>query len=274
VQLDQAGFSPGIMDGHWGHNSTTAIRAFQAANRLPVTGTLDDTTRQRLAQRGAGRTPIVRYTVTAEDVKGPFRKIPESPYEKAKLDCMCYESAAEALSEKFHATSQLLAQLNGGTDLSSVRAGTELWVPDVQRPATAGALGRLVVFKRGGFMQGIDSAGTVLFHFPSTLGNQYDPSPTGEFKITRIARDPDFHYNPKLYAEVPDWKEDAVLKPGPNSPVGVVWMALNEPHYGIHGTADPHTIGYASSHGCIRLTNWDASWLADHVAAGTPIVFR
>jgi lipoprotein-anchoring transpeptidase ErfK/SrfK len=216
----------------------------------------------------------VRYTVTAEDVKGPFRKIPESPYEKAKLDCMCYESAAEALSEKFHATPQLLAQLNGGTDLSSVRAGTELWVPDVQRPATAGALGRLVVFKRGGFMQGIDSAGTVLFHFPSTLGNQYDPSPTGEFKITRIARDPDFHYNPKLYAEVPDWKEDAVLKPGPNSPVGVVWMALNEPHYGIHGTADPHTIGYASSHGCIRLTNWDASWLADHVAAGTPIVFR
>ena len=142
------------------------------------------------------------------------------------------------------------------------------------RPTEAGSLSRIIVFKRGGFMQGVNSAGRVLFHFPSTLGNQFDPSPTGDFKVVRVARNPDFHYNPKLYAEVPDWNEDATLKPGPNSPVGVVWMALNEPHYGIHGTADPETIGYASSHGCIRLTNWDAAWLADHAGAGAPVVFR
>ena len=274
VLLDQAGFSPGIMDGYWGHNSTTALRAFQAANGLPTTGTLSDAGRERLRAVGAGRTPIVQYTVTADDVKGPFRELPESPYDKAKLDCLCYESAAEALSEKFHATPGLLAQLNGGADLLNVREGTPLWVPDVQRPTAAGTVARVVVFKRGGFMQGIDSAGKVLFHFPSTLGNQYDPSPTGQFRIERVARNPDFHYNPKLYAEVPDWKEDAMLKPGPNSPVGVVWMALNEPHYGIHGTSDPHTIGYANSHGCIRLTNWDAAWLADHVEPGTEVVFR
>ena len=274
VQLDQAGFSPGIMDGYWGHNSTTALRAFQAANGLPVTGILGDDARQRLAERGAGRTPVVRYTVTAEDVKGPFVTLPESPYDKAKLDCLCYESAAEALSEKFHSTSQLLAQLNGGMDMRTVRAGTELWVPDVRRAAQAGALAQVVVYKRGGFMQGLDPAGKVLFHFPSTLGNQYDPSPTGQFRIERVARNPDFHYNPKLYAEVPDWKEDATLKPGPNSPVGVVWMALDEPHYGIHGTSDPETIGYANSHGCIRLTNWDAAWLADHAKPGTQIAFR
>jgi lipoprotein-anchoring transpeptidase ErfK/SrfK len=274
VQLDQAGFSPGIMDGYWGHNSTTALRAFQAANNLPVTGTLSEAGRQRLSELGAGRTPVVRYTVTDEDVKGPFVKLPESPYEKAKLDCLCYESAAEALSEKFHSTPQLLSQLNGGVDVATARAGTQLWVPDVQRAQQAGTLARVVVFKRGGFMQGIDSTGKVLFHFPSTLGNQYDPSPTGDFRIERVARNPEFHYNPKLYAEVPDWKEDAMLRPGPNSPVGVVWMALNEPHYGIHGTSDPQTIGYASSHGCIRLTNWDAAWLADHVAKGTQIAFR
>ena len=274
VQLDQAGFSPGIMDGFWGHNSTTALRAFQAANNLPVTGVLSDAARQKLAERGAGRTPVVRYTVTPDDVKGPFVKLPESPYEKAKLSCLCYESPAEALSEKFHSTPQLLSRLNGGMDMSTVRAGAQLWVPDVQRAPQAGAVARVVVFKRGGFMQGVDSAGRVLFHFPSTLGNQYDPSPTGDFRIERVARNPDFHYNPKLYAEVPDWKEDALLSPGPNSPVGVVWMALNEPHYGIHGTSDPETIGYANSHGCIRLTNWDAAWLADHVAKGTQIAFR
>ena len=274
VQLDQAGFSPGIMDGYWGHNSTTALRAFQVANGLPATGTLSDEGRARLKAVGAGRAPITRYTVTAEDLKGPFRPLPESPYEKAKLDCLCYESAAEVLSERFHATPQLLAQLNRGIDIGAVAAGTQLWVPDVRRPAKAGAVGRVVVYKRGGFLQGLDSTGKVLFHFPSTLGNQYDPSPTGEFRIERVARNPDFHYNPKLYAEVPDWKEDATLKPGPNSPVGVVWMALDEPHYGIHGTSDPHTIGYANSHGCIRLTNWDAAWLADHVKPGTEVVFR
>ena len=274
IQLDQAGFSPGIMDGFWGHNSTTALRAFQAANGLPVTGALSDEGREKLRALGAARTPIVRYTVTADDVKGPFVSLPESPYEKAKLDCLCYESAAEALSEKFHATPGLLAQLNGGADLAAVREGTQLWVPDVQRSTQAGAVARVVVFKRGGFMQGLDTAGKVLFHFPSTLGNQYDPSPTGQFRIERVARNPDFHYNPKLYAEVPDWKEDALLSPGPNSPVGVVWLALDEPHYGIHGTSDPHTIGYANSHGCIRLTNWDAAWLADHVKPGTEVVFR
>ena len=274
VQLDQAGFSPGIMDGYWGHNSTTALRAFQVANGLPATGTLSDDGRARLKAAGAGRAPITRYTVTAEDLKGPFRPLPESPYEKAKLDCLCYESAAEVLSERFHATPQLLAQLNRGMDIGAVAAGTQLWVPDVRRAATAGAVGRIVVYKRGGFLQGLDSAGKVLFHFPSTLGNQYDPSPTGEFRIERVARDPEFHYNPKLYAEVPDWKEDAMLAPGPNSPVGVVWMALNEPHYGIHGTSDPETIGYANSHGCIRLTNWDAAWLADHVKPGTQVTFR
>ena len=274
VQLDQAGFSPGIMDGYWGHNSTTALRAFQVANGLPATGALTDEGRARLAAAGAGRTPITRYTVTAEDIKGPFRPLPESPYEKAKLDCLCFESAAEVLSERFHATPQLLSQLNAGVDLSAVAAGTQLWVPDVRRPAKAGAVGRLVVYKRGGFLQGLDSTGRVLFHFPSTLGNQYDPSPTGNFRIERVARDPEFHYNPKLYAEVPDWKEDAMLAPGPNSPVGVVWLALNEPHYGIHGTAEPETIGYANSHGCIRLTNWDAAWLADHVKPGTQVVFK
>jgi lipoprotein-anchoring transpeptidase ErfK/SrfK len=274
VLLDQAGFSPGIMDGYWGHNSTTALRAFQVANGLPASGTLGEAGKEKLRALGAGRTPIVRYTVSEDDMKGPFVVLPESPYEKAKLDCLCYESAAEALSERFHATPALLSRLNGGMDLKTLRAGTQLWVPDVQRAARAGTVARVVVFKRGGFMQGLDSAGRVLFHFPSTLGSQYDPSPTGDFRIERVARDPDFHYNPKLYAEVPDWKEDAVLSPGPNSPVGVVWMALNEPHYGIHGTAEPHTIGYANSHGCIRLTNWDARWLADHVTKGTQVAFR
>lgn len=274
VMLDAAGFSPGIMDGHWGHNSATALRSFQAASRLRPSGALDEPTLQQLLRATGGRAPIVPYSVTADDVKGPFTTIPESPYEQAELDCLCYESAAEALAERFHSTPELLAQLNGVPRLAPVRAGQRLWVPDVRRPDSAGAVARLVISRRGGFTQGVTADGSILFHFPSTLGNQYDPSPSGRFTVSRIALDPEFHYNPKLYAEVPDWKEDAMLQPGPNSPVGTVWIALSEPHYGIHGTAHPETIGYASSHGCVRLTNWDARWLAEHVAEGTPVEFR
>ena len=274
VLLDAAGFSPGIMDGHWGRNSVTALRSFQAASRLRVTGVLDEPTLRALDDAAGGRAAVTQYTVTADDVKGPFRRIPETAYAQAELDCLCYESAAEALAERFHSTPALLAQLNGGAALRDVRAGRTLCVPDVRRPATAGTVARLVVSKRGGFTQGVAADGRILFHFPSTLGNQYDPSPTGGFTVTRVALDPDFHYNPKLYAEVPDWKEDALLPPGPNSPVGVVWIALSEPHYGIHGTPDPETIGYANSHGCVRLTNWDARWLAEHVAEGTRVEFR
>jgi lipoprotein-anchoring transpeptidase ErfK/SrfK len=120
----------------------------------------------------------------------------------------------------------------------------------------------------------VDASGNVLAHFPSTLGEGYDPSPTGDFHVTGIATDPTFNYQPSLMAEVPDTRPTAKLKPGPNSPVGTVWMALSKPHYGIHGTPAPETIGYANSHGCVRLTNWDAERLASLVKAGTPVQFQ
>jgi lipoprotein-anchoring transpeptidase ErfK/SrfK len=216
--------------------------------------------------------------------------IPDNVYEQAKLDCLCYASAAEAVAEKFHTSQKLILQLNPGATLGNLTAGTVLLVPNVDVetvPSTptsvasdsstggvTGQVAKLVISKKGFWTHAVDAAGKILYHFPSTLGAGYDPSPTGDFKVTNIAWNPAFHYQPTLFAEVSDKKPEAHLPKGPNSPVGVVWMALSKPHYGIHGTSAPETIGYANSHGCVRLTNWDAIELGRLVSRGTPVVFQ
>jgi lipoprotein-anchoring transpeptidase ErfK/SrfK len=215
-------------------------------------------------------------------VAGPFTNVPDNVYEQAKLDCLCYSSAAEGIAEKFHTSQKLIAQLNPKATLGNLTAGTVLVVPNVDvQPAadstsTTGSAGitKLVISRKGYWTHAVDASGKILYHFPSTLGAGYDPSPTGDFKVTNISWNPAFHYQPTLFAEVSDKKPEAHLPKGPNSPVGVIWMALSKPHYGIHGTSAPETIGYANSHGCVRLTNWDATELGRLVSKGTPVEFQ
>jgi len=237
---------------------------------------VDKRTYQALMAAAAGAPLIGKYTVTADDVKGPFVQLPEKVYDQAKLECLCYSSAAEALAERFHTSQRMLAQLNPGVTMDSLAAGTQLSVPNVVAApaASASPVTKLVISRKNFWTHGVDASGRVVWHAPSTLGAGYDPSPTGDFKITRIAQDPTFHYQPKLFAEVPDSRAEANLPAGPNSPVGVVWMALSKPHYGIHGTSSPETIGYANSHGCVRLTNWDARELSTAIRAGTAVEFQ
>jgi lipoprotein-anchoring transpeptidase ErfK/SrfK len=131
-----------------------------------------------------------------------------------------------------------------------------------------------VVSGDGSYLHAVDAAGRVLMHFPVTLGVGYDPSPQGDYRVTNIARNPEWRYNPALLANVPDDEEPATIPAGPNNAVGLVWMALSEPHYGIHGTSEPASIGYTSSSGCVRLTNWDALTLADAIRPGVDVQFR
>lgn len=281
VMLDRVSFSPGIIDGTWGKNAAKALMWFRVANGMDSSAkpSIDKATYDKLVAEAQSLAPTVTYQVTADDVKGPFVTIPDSVYAQAKLKCLCYTSPAEEISEKFHVSQKLLAQLNPKVKLDQLAAGTSLVVPNVRDPTAASPtdtaqIARLIISKTGFWTHALDASGRVIYHFPSTLGAGYDPSPTGDFKVSGVSRDPAFHYQPKLFAEVPDTRPEARLPAGPNSPVGLVWIALSKPHYGIHGTATPETIGYANSHGCVRLTNWDALKLADVVQPGTPVQFQ
>lgn len=277
VWLDHVEFSPGVLDGRWGKNTSKALYWFQEAYGLEPSGDLDAATFQLLQRLSGTLDPLKSYTVTAEDVQGPFTPIPKDVYEKEKLPCLCYENTGEELGEKFHTTADFLASLNPNVDVGALAAGAEIHVPNVADAGTSAALAdsvtRLIVSRDGFYLHAVDAAGNILYHFPSTLGSKYDPSPEGNLKITGIAFDPTFHYQPKLFADVPDTEPEAHLKAGPNSPVGLVWMQLSKENYGIHGTATPETIGYESSHGCIRLANWDAMLLARKVRRGIPVEF-
>ena len=274
--LDRAGFSVGEIDGRWGDNTELAVVWFQQAASLPATGLVDAATLRALAGRaGEPDSLVATVALTATDVRGPFRALPADIYAKADLDALGFESLGEALGERFHTAPALLQRLNPGVSLDSLSAGARLRVPNVARaPAPRDRVARLVVSGRDGYLHALAADGTVLFHAPVTLGADYDPSPQGDFRITTVARNPSWHYQPGILENVPDDREDAVLPPGPNNAVGVVWMALSEPHYGIHGTPAPSTIGTATSSGCVRLTNWDASRLAGLVRSGTPVRFR
>ena len=133
---------------------------------------------------------------------------------------------------------------------------------------------RIVVSKSKGTLKVFDAADKLVGMFTATMGSRQDPLPLGNWKINGVARNPPFHYNPKLFWDVADTKEKQLLPPGPNGPVGVAWIDLSKPHYGIHGTPAPETIGRAESHGCVRLTNWDVARLAQMVSGSTKVVFE
>ncbi|HET6233092.1 MAG TPA: L,D-transpeptidase family protein [Longimicrobiaceae bacterium] len=275
ILLDRALFSPGMMDGKWGRNLEHAVFWFQTREGLPATGRVDSTTLERLRHRaGSPRVLVEEHVLTAEEASGPFVPTPENIYEQARLDCSCYQSLAEKLSERFHLTQELLRQLNPGVAINRLAAGAKLFLPAVRNPAAqAGGVARLEISGSGNYVHALDAAGRILYHFPSTLGASYDPSPLGDFRVMSIDPDPWWHYQPALLARVPDSRPDAMIPPGPNSAVGRMWMGLSAPHYGIHGTKSPETIGYAQSAGCVRLTNWDAVFLSARIRPGTPVRF-
>jgi lipoprotein-anchoring transpeptidase ErfK/SrfK len=268
ILLDRARFSPGEIDARYGDDLRIAVTGYRAANKLPATESIDSDMWKLL--NADSRPLMTTYTIAEADVRGPFVPIPKDVQQQAQMKWMGYESPQEGLAEKFHVSPRLLAELNPGKTLKT--AGEQLVVPDVTRGPYRRAA-RVVVSGSKRTVTAFDSGRKLIAQYPATMGGGHDPLPVGTWKVTVVEQNPWFFYDPAHLTWNADPQEaKAKLPPGPNNPVGVVWIGLSKPHYGIHGSPDPGHIRHGESSGCMRLTNWDAEDLAHMVRRGTPVI--
>ena len=270
VLLDRAHFSSGEIDGNRGSNLRKAVIGFQKLHQLPLTGTLDAATWAALS---ADVAPVLDvYTVTASDVAAPYRPVPTAMADKARLPALGYASLLEALGEKFHSSPALLRRLNPGK--SFARAGEQLLVPNVTPARPLPKASTILVDAGDGTLTLLDAGGMPIAQFPASTGSVHDPLPEGRWAVRSVTVDPEYRYNPALFWDARAGDARARIAAGPNNPVGSVWIQLSKPHYGIHGTPEPGKIGKTESHGCIRLTNWDAQTVARSVARGAVVLLQ
>ena len=271
VILDRVHASPGVIDGRDGANFEHALATYEAIKGLKVAKGLDDKVWGALLKESGGPV-LMEYTLTDKDVQGPFiPDIPKDYSEQAKLQTLAYRSPAQKIGAKFHMGEDLLASLNPGVDLG--KAGGKIVVTRVDEVPLHAKVDRIIVDKTKSQVLGYDRRGRLLVAFPATIGSAELPSPSGTYKVRGVAYNPIYYYDPKNFLQGNN-KEKLKLPAGPNNPVGSVFIALTKPTYGLHGTPDPSKIDKTSSHGCVRMTNWDANELAHLVKPGIVVHFK
>ena len=280
--LDEQGFSPGPIDGKFGTFTQKAVERWQKAGKEPSLNLKSDAplSLEQLPDKVTSGRGLKSYTITEEDLTH-VGTVPSSPEEQAKQDHLPYSTALEALAEKFHAYPSLLEELNPEADFSS---GSKIMVPDVAQPfemTKAKDLAEekasdqdsnlsLKVLREDEIVE-VYQDGTLVHSFPTTVGEAGNTTPSGKFTVDVVQWMPEFRYDDQMLEEGKRSSDAHMLPPGPNSPVGIVWIGLSTDGIGLHGTSSPDTIGRSKSHGCIRLTNWDALTLGQKITTGTEV---
>ncbi|MEO7547830.1 MAG: L,D-transpeptidase family protein [Ramlibacter sp.] len=264
ILLDRARYSSGEIDGRFAANMQRMVKAYQSARGLKETGTVTAETWQSLREDSAPL--LVRYTLTEKDAAGPFEKTPADMAERAKMKALPYETLEEALAEKFHTSIAYLKQLNGN---GKIDAGGEITVPNVLESKAPLKAASIEIDKSQRVLYVLDARKLPIAAFPISIGNEKnDPLPVGTMAIKNEVRNPSFTYDPSLLKNAPKDAQKVDVAPGPNNPVGSIWLGLTKPHWGIHGTPNPSNVGHSETNGCIHMTNWDAERLSTLAKAG------
>jgi len=271
LALARQGMSPGSIDGVSGPKTRQAMLAFQQRENLAATGVLDAPTKSRLVLATA---PFTNYTVTAED---QTRLLPlgKSWLEKSQQARLDYETILELVAEKAKSHPRLVQQLNPTVDWSHIVPGTLVTLPNVETAPVRGKAGFARIRLETRTLQVFNESTNLVAHFPCSIAAFTEKRPVGELFVTTVALDPNYTFDPENFPESAEARElnrKLVLPPGPNNPVGTVWIGLDKPGYGIHGTPRPEQVGSAESHGCFRLANWNAEFFAHLVWVGMPVV--
>ena len=262
--------SPGSIDGANGRQTRAALGAFQRAQKLDETGLLDTNTRSLLTLDA----PILTtYTVTTNDLAS-LQPLGKTWTQKSQQSSLAYETELELVGEKAHSHPSLIKKLNPGVDWANIVAGTVLKIPDVEYPETTDKAAFVVIHLSQRYLEAFDEQTNLLAHFPCSIAAKVDKRPVGELHVIVIAPNPNYTVNPELFPESDELKaigHKLILPPGPNNPVGVAWIGLDRPGYGMHGTPSPEQVGRTESHGCFRLANWDATYLLKLSWVGMPV---